>query len=261
MTAIHPMLLTESNDKEILKSQTHVFQVKENGHRAIIHVKDGNIVGIRSRGNNPVLHLYPELKDVAFNLNEAILDAEVCVFNDGKSVFYGGIDRRRSVPTEAVLNEFPITIVVFDVLKFESDILVGKPYRDRYAVIRQHIKDGKHVRVAKNYTNGAELWKQVVKNNLEGVVAKNPMAIYELGSRSKNYLKLKNYKETNIIVTDTEPNEKGTKIHGTAQIGGNEILVECQMAGQFDIQTGSQHRIRYLDTYKNRLIQPTKAGR
>ena len=179
---------------------------------------------------------------------------------DSATAVYGGIDRRRSVPTETVLTELPVTIVVFDVLKFERDILVGNPYRDRYAVIRRNIKDGKHVRVARNYSNGAELWKKVVKSNLEGVVVKNPMAIYELGSRSKNYLKLKNYKETTITVTDTEANEKGTKVHGTAQIDGNEILVECQMAGMFDVPRGSQHRIRYLDTYKNRLIQPTKAG-
>jgi hypothetical protein len=32
------------------------------------------------------------------------------------------------------------------------------------------------------------------------------------------------------------------------------------LAGMFGIRKGSRQRIRYLDTYKNRLIQPTKVG-
>jgi len=257
MTQIKPMLLEETEDKELLEDDTKWYQIKENGVRALVHVKDSKIVGIRNRSNNPILYCFPEFKDLDIGFNEAILDCEIIVFKKGKSVFYGGIDNRRSVPSEKVLKENPATIVVFDALKIGSEILVTKPYKYRYERIKQ-IEEQPLIQVIRNYMDGKSLWAEVERLNLEGVVIKDPNSMYELGKRSRNYLKLKYYKFTEVTVEKTEPNSRGTKIYGKAKINNKEIEVECQLGGVYDVSVGEVKRVRYLDIIGNRLIQPTK---
>lgn len=259
---ISPMLLTEVYDKKVLEDTTKIFQEKFNGIRALIHIKNHRIVGIRNRSGNPILYLFPEFREIDFPFDTAVLDAEIVVFKEGKSVFYGGIDKRRSIPTESIRKDYPATIVVFDALKIDNNTLVMKPYKERYAalnVICDYCIASKFVgliRVAQNY-NGPELWDRVVVNNLEGVVIKNPNCIYEIGKRSKEMLKLKNYKLCDVVVERVEHNEKGVKIIGTSM----GLTVECQLGGIFDMQTGSTVTIKYLDIAGNRLIQPTKVNR
>ncbi len=261
MTQIKPMLLKEVEDKNILRDDSKWFQVKENGVRAILHIKNHRIVGIRNRTNKPIFHIFPELKNVWFNCGMGIVDAEICVFNtEGKSVFYGGIDKRRSAPTKDTLNKYPATIVAFDVLKYDDEILVTKPYKERYNRLKEMLEYQSYATVAENYTSGIQLWDKVVQEDLEGVVAKNPNSPYELGKRSENYIKIKNYKYTTVEVKDTEPNNKGTKVFGTTKINGEDIEVECQFSGEENIREGDQKKVKYLELAGNKLIQPTKAN-
>jgi bifunctional non-homologous end joining protein LigD len=260
MAQIKPMLLEETYDKSILRDDSKWFQIKENGTRGIIHVLDGKIVGIRNRSNLPIFYLFPELKDITLPFKSAILDGELCVFKNGKSVFYSGIDQRRSVPDTNTLKENPVTLVLFDALKVNDDILIMKPYRERYEKLL-HITATDKIKVASNWYNGLELWDKVTKENQEGVVIKNPSAPYELDTRSKNYIKIKNYKLLDIVVEKTEQNSKGTKVFGKTNIENKEMIVEVQLSGVFDVSIGTTQTIKYLDICGNRLIQPTKVNR
>jgi bifunctional non-homologous end joining protein LigD len=256
---IEPMLLTEVDDPLVLDDATKIFQEKHNGVRAIVHIKGGKIVGIRNRANNPILFCFPELKEAQFDFDTAILDCEICVIKDNKSVFYGGIDQRRSAPTEKKLKENPATIVVFDILQYEGEALVYKPYKVRVEYLAR-IKDKIRgpIQVIESTHDGRALWDKIVAENREGVVIKDPNAIYELGKRSKQSLKLKNYKYVDVLVQKTEVNEKGTKIFSVTMIDGKDIQVECQQAGCFNIHEGDTVRVKYLDIVGEKLIQPTR---
>jgi bifunctional non-homologous end joining protein LigD len=259
---IEPMLLTEVDDDSIL-DKGWIYQEKHNGVRAIIHVKDHKIVGIRGRSNNPLLYCYPEFKDVKFDFSNGILDGEICVFKNGRSVFYGGVDKRRSVPNDKTLREYPAKIIVFDILQLEEKTLVYIPYEKRLELIHQHIPchltdtNNNLVEAVETVRDGRALWAMAKKYNWEGIVCKDPNGIYELGKRSKQFLKLKNYKYADVIVEKTEPNAKGTKIYAHTVIDGVEIDVECQRAGAFNINVGDNVRVKYLDIVGDRLIQPT----
>jgi len=269
MGEVKPMLLSETWDKSILNDDSKFFQVKENGVRALVHIKQGKVVGIRNRSNNPILFCFPEFRKLQFNFDTAILDAEICVFKGDKSVFYGGIDKRRSTPSNTVLQEYPATMVVFDCLKWEQENLLLKPYKYRYdkfkdIEVNEECHEGDFVRIAQNF-DGQELWKEVVDKNLEGIVIKNPNAMYELGKRSKEYIKMKNYKLCEVLVERTEENSKGTKIFGTTTLNGDRTIVplqvEAQLAGVFSVEIGTTHTIKYLDIVGNRLIQATKTSK
>jgi len=203
------------------------------------------------------LFCYPELKEITFSFDTAILDGEACVFKEGKSVFYGGIDQRRTAPTTSRMRDYPVTLIIFDILQFEKEVLIYKPYHQRLNIIESNILPTDRIKVVESTYDGQALWDNIVKDNREGVVIKDPNAIYELGKRSKQYLKLKNYKYVDVIVEKTEPNAKGTKIYSHVEIDGKIIDLECQRAGAFNINVGDNVRVKYLDIIDNRLIQPT----
>jgi ATP-dependent DNA ligase len=251
---IEPMLLDEINLQETKQDRYKgwVWQEKHNGVRAIVHVKDGKITAIRNRNNVPILYLYPELKEATLPFKVAVLDGEIVVMQDNKSVFYGGIDSRRSVPTDKVKLEKPVTFICFDAIHIDGETLNLQPYSKRLEHI-QKIPQSNLVQHA--ISQGPELWDKITQDNREGVVIKNPNSIYEPGKRSSNYLKVKNYKLAEVRVEKTEINSKGTKIYATL----GEIQVEAQLAGVFGISQGDIVKIKYLDIVGTRLIQPTKS--
>ena len=132
-------------------------------------------------------------------------------------------------------------------------------YQKRYGELKASFSDNQFFKVAELIDNPAEYWKdKVVAENREGLVIKNPKALYEFDTRSKQYLKLKNYKEVEVVVDSLESNKAGTKIYGNAVICGNQIDVECQFGGIDDLQVGQKVPVQYLDIVGKRLIQPHK---
>jgi hypothetical protein len=138
--------------------------------------------------------------------------------------------------------------------------MLNKPYKERYAALNR-FQETDRVKITKNF--GPELWDKITAEDLEGVVIKNPNSVYEIGKRSNNWIKLKNYKVCEVLVTKTELNEKGVKIYGETTLNGTRticpLLVEAQLSGIFDTRGGDIVKIKYLEiTSQGKLTQPTK---
>jgi ATP-dependent DNA ligase len=255
---IEPVLLSEIDDQNVLDRKDRLFQIKRNGFRALMHVKNYKPFGIFNRSGAPCKALFPEISGVTLSIEEGILDGEVVVMKNNKDAYYGGIDGRRSVPTKKTLEESPAKFVVFDALKINGENLLMKPYKYRLEKLQATLKNLPTVELIETFTDGRALWERIIKEDLEGIVIRNPMAVYELGKRSKDGVnKLKNYKHVKVKITKTEANSKGTKIYGEAVIGDKNILVEAQIQSDFNIQVGDERTIKYLDIVGNRLVQPT----
>jgi ATP-dependent DNA ligase len=85
MAGIQPMLLKEIDFSEEAfdKYKDWYFQEKQNGERALIHIKDGVVAAIRNRQDNPVKQRWPEIGDMKFpGISSAVLDCEVIVEKD-----------------------------------------------------------------------------------------------------------------------------------------------------------------------------------
>ena len=245
-------------------------EIKENGERTLISVKNNKITAVRNRNNLPTFHLYPELQEVIFpNMQEALFDCEIILADEkGKSHFYNEYDenkkliqagiqiRSRSIKDENTIKKYPVTIVIFDVLKINGETMVNKPYSERYNKLLQ-IQESDRVKIAKNY-NFAELWDRVIAENLEGSVLKNPNSLYELGKRTKNQIKIKNYKSGIVRVEKTEQNDKGVKVFGFL-VDDESIKVEVQIPNTQNFNIGEQIKIKWLDMIGKKLIQPVRA--
>jgi ATP-dependent DNA ligase len=187
---------------------------------------------------------------------------------NGKSHFYNERDdedrivvagiqlRNKSIKEEIIVKKFPVTIIIFDVLKINGEFMINKPYSERYNKLLK-IQENERVKVAKNY-NFKELWDKVLLEDLEGVVLKNPYSVYAIGKRDKNYVKIKNYKMGFVKVVKTESNNKGIKVYGYL-INDERIEVEVQIQNAESIDIGSEIKIKWLDKVGNKLIQSTRA--
>ena len=278
-----PMLLQEDicpmdilHDKERLaqyidgKYPDWVTQIKENGERALVMIRDGKIVNMFNRNNMPTFYLYPELRDIKFPFNVGIIDAEVVMLgSDSKSHFYNEKDkegkivqagiqiRSRALKDCDTVKQNPVTLVAFDVLMIDNVTYLSKSYEQRYKVLQNNIPKDRLIKVAENFSF-KEAWRKVINRDLEGVVLKKPLSLYEMGKRSQNYVKLKNYKVTTVTVETAEQNDKGIRITGKATINGKEITVECQIPSADYIEQKQQIDIKYIELVGDKLIQPTK---
>jgi ATP-dependent DNA ligase len=190
-------------------------------------------------------------------METGILDAEIVVLKKGKSVFYNGVDQRRTNPTASKLKDYPVSVIVFDAIQIGSEVLVNKPYKDRLALLQNQEWTSKIILIDST-NHGEALWEQVIRDDEEGLVAKDPLAPYEIGVRSKRNIKFKNYKYFDVPVERIEPNPKGTKIFANVIINGAPVEVNCHQAGCFSINVGDVVRVKYLDIVDGKMIQATR---
>jgi bifunctional non-homologous end joining protein LigD len=193
-------------------------------------------------------------------IKSAVLDCEVIVEMDGKSKFYDGINQRRAVPTPERLKSFPVRAIVFDLLYIDGQSLIGKPYSERLALLSSKFLgfECDALKIVKNIDSPKEYWdNNIVSENREGFVIKDPKAQYYSGLRMACQLKLKNYKQENVIVEALETNNKGVKITGTTP-SGIKGEIQWSSCGFENIKVGDSIPVEYLDVVNNKMVQPHK---
>jgi len=259
--AILPMLLREIDfsDGVFEKYKNWLWQEKHNGERVLVHIKDGKVSAMRNRNDNPVLHRFPELNSVSFpNVKSAILDCEIIVEENGKSKFYDGINQRRAVPTADRLKNFPVKVIVFDLIYFNGKMLSNLKYSDRFSMLTSMRCDSDCFEFVNNISNPKEYWyDRVIPENREGLVIKDPDALYYPGQRMDCQLKLKNYKRDKVIVSRIETNNKGVKLSGMTASGISGEIQWSSM-GCENIKVGDEVMVEYLDVVNNKMVQPHK---
>jgi len=159
-----------------------LFELKHDGFRALAHIWDGNCELVSRRRNT--YKSFQELKEnlAKLKVKNAIIDGEIaCVDEEGRSLFNELLFRRGA----------PI-FYAFDILYLNDRDLRQVPLIERKEILRSIIEKsqlpdvlcGKYIE-----GRGVDLFDEVVRRNLEGVVAKRKNGIYTTVS---GWLKLKN---------------------------------------------------------------------
>jgi bifunctional non-homologous end joining protein LigD len=159
-----------------------LFELKHDGFRALAHIWDGNCELISRKRN-----AYKSFQDLRDNLaklkvNNAVIDGElVCLDAEGRSIFNELLFRRGSP-----------TFYAFDLLYLNGRDLRQLPLIERKEKLRAVIeKSGLPDVICGKYVEGrgVDLFNEVVRRNLEGVVAKRKTGTYTTVS---GWLKIKN---------------------------------------------------------------------
>ena len=213
---IRPMLAERlSSPHEILEKLGGkcAAEYKYDGERIQAH-KDGKKVLLFSRRLENITAQYPDAVELLKNhvkAKEAILEGE-CVAIDPDTgdmlPFQELMHRRRKYGIEKAMEEYPVSLFMFDALYVDGKDLTLEPYPVRREYLNKVVEEGERIKIAEYIItdNPEELEKfflEAVEKGCEGLVCKSvmPDSIYRAGARGWLWIKYKrDYKSE---MTDT----------------------------------------------------------
>jgi DNA ligase-1 len=230
---IRPMLAERlSSPEEILEKLGGkcVAEYKYDGERVQAH-KKGNQVVLYSRRLEDISSQYPDaielIKDQV-KAKEAILEAE-CVAIDLETgellPFQELMHRRRKYGIEKAMEQYPVSLFMFDALYVDGKDLTLDAYPVRRKALEKAIKENDRVKAAKHIitSNAKKLeafFEEAIENGCEGLVCKaiGKDSVYQAGARGWLWIKYKrDYKSE---MTDTVDLAVVGAFHGRGKRAG-----------------------------------------
>ncbi|RLG61306.1 hypothetical protein DRN86_00265, partial [Candidatus Geothermarchaeota archaeon] len=211
---VKPMLATQARDvKEALISAggRAAVEFKYDGARVQVHVKD-EVLRIYSRSLIDLTQSFFDLADELkgkIRAKEAIVDGEVVAFSEnGKplpfQILVRRIKRIRKLPE--IAERIPVRIFLFDVLYVDGKTLIDRPYMERIRVLESIANPDilAHRIITSDLKKAEDFYERAIKLGHEGVVVKNLLAPYILGSRERTWLKVKPAETLDLVIVGAE---------------------------------------------------------
>jgi bifunctional non-homologous end joining protein LigD len=175
-----------SRRAEPFDSDQHIFELKIDGFRALLHIEAGQGQLISRNGN-----IFRGFADLATWIGEhlrvesAVLDGEIaCVDDTGRPVFRDLLFRRRQC-----------VFIAFDLLYLNGKDLRTLPLIERKAMLKNLLrrKRSRILYLDHVESDGRLLFEQIVKMDLEGIVCKRKDSPYKVTEKPSRYwIKIKN---------------------------------------------------------------------
>ncbi|WGQ10692.1 non-homologous end-joining DNA ligase [Pedobacter gandavensis] len=262
---LQPMLCTLV--KEPLESEEYLYELKWDGYRIISTIENSH-VRLSSRSGLDYTSRYPLIAEALKKLgHDLMIDGEVVVLNkDGKPDFdtlqlYNG-------------KRAPIRYCVFDLLYLEGNNLMELPLYQRKQLLQTLTKDNEIFLFSESFQDGKALYQKVLKENLEGIVAKKKDSAYQPGIRGYDWLKVPTRKRQEFVIGGWAESDKSRsfksllfgayekgKLQWIGRSGGG--YKQAEMPGILkqleEIETGeSPFENKILDTKgaKTHFVQP-----
>lgn len=209
-----PMLLKEI-DKPF-NSKDYLFELKFDGIRAVIFANSNKVI-VQSRKKYDISNLYPELQNIKDIVKEdTIFDGEIVSFDNNLPSFSKLQERshlkdKSKIKTQS--KENPVIFVCFDILYHHKKDITNLTLLERKEILNKYEDNEVFVKNKSINDKGILFFNKIKKLDLEGIVAKKKNSIYEINTRSNNWLKIKNFKNETFYIggyTDTNKNESIT---------------------------------------------------
>jgi bifunctional non-homologous end joining protein LigD len=200
---IKPMLAQIHEDP--FDSAEWLFEIKWDGYRAVAEITNGE-VKLYSRNGLSFLSLYPRVAQALSKIREeAVLDGEIVVFNQNNKPDFQKLQQYSGD------HAFPIVYYVFDCLSYKGKSLVNLPLLERKKIAKKIIPKSSVIRYSDHVEkNGKDFFQNVIKMDLEGMIAKRANSVYHVGKRTADWLKIKNHNTQEAIIVGYTP-PKGSR--------------------------------------------------
>ncbi len=207
-----PMLATPAGDVDeaLERLGPAILEVKLDGARVQVH-KSADEVRVFTRRLHEVTDRVPEIVEAvrALPARELILDGEAIVLDrHGSPAPFQTTMRRfgRRQDVSEMRRTLPLAQVYFDVLLRDGASLIDQPARDRLAVLDETLAADQHVprAIADDVDAALAFYDEALAAGHEGLMAKDPSALYEAGSRGAAWLKLKPSHTLDLVVLAVE---------------------------------------------------------
>ncbi|HYG74201.1 MAG TPA: non-homologous end-joining DNA ligase [Planctomycetota bacterium] len=216
MHTFAPMLLSPASK---LPPHGYAFEFKWDGFRALVGLNRGRL-SIHSRTLRDMTADFPEIEALAAQARKhrLVLDGElVCLGDDGRPCFeriQQKLRRGHRAPHAAAF-------MAFDILQQGGRDLTACPYSERRMRLDDLGLRGSHWQTPAFSENGAAMLKISRQHALEGIVAKRMNSAYRPGQRGRDWLKIKNFKESAFLICGWLPADQKRE-HGQSLILGHQ---------------------------------------
>ena len=248
-----PMLLKQTKPFD---NARYLYEMKFDGYRAIVYLAKDKTV-IKSRNNNDVTNLYPELKNLYKCTKEkCILDGELIVMGENGPDFFKmqkrGRMKNQTKIKEAMIDN-PVIYVAFDILYYNNKDLTDTPLIKRKEYLKKYIKENDNLIISKYIIKGGtKLFKEIKKQGLEGVVAKKMDSPYIIGKRTDLWVKFKAVKEKDFLVLGYKKINNVVKTIVVGMEKNNKYI----SYGEVNLPNFLDQK--FIDNYAKQNISPSK---
>lgn len=200
-----------------LKGKKILFEVKYDGARLQIHLKkDGRDAEVRfySRRLNDDTRAMPDVAAAlkkAWRGGDAILEGEAVAFDPTlkeKQPFQAVLMRLGRVHgIEEKAREIPLVLHLFELVYHDGEDLMNVPQAERRARLSKLFRTTDRVKMTESITTDsaeeqAAFFRRAIEEGHEGLMAKDPDAVYVPGRRAENWMKIKPAFETlDVVIT------------------------------------------------------------
>ncbi|MFP5116099.1 ATP-dependent DNA ligase [Bacillaceae bacterium C204] len=205
-----PMLLQKS--EQPFDDESYITELKLDGIRLILSKFD-NKVKLYTRHNNEVTAKFQELLNIDIP-NGTVLDGEIIVTDQyGKPDFEAMMARFQSTRTH--LEDATLSYVVFDVIQYKGESVSSLLLMERKQLLDEIITQDTSLVAKVKYIegHGSAYFDLVRQQGLEGIVLKRKDSRYEVGKRSKSWLKVINYQYDEVMITGLRKGEFGVSLN------------------------------------------------
>lgn len=209
---ISPMLL--SSQEQPFDDNNFIFELKLDGIRCIAYL-DGK-TSLRNKRNKELLPTYPELKNINKQVKEkCVLDGELVVLNEDGSPNFQLLQKRSLLTDnfriELESQKHKVHFVAYDILQVGEEDVTNRTLIERKGLLTKNVKENDYISTSRFIEGqGIKLFELTKKLGLEGIVAKDKNSVYELGKRSKNWIKVKNLIDEDLIICGIILDENGS---------------------------------------------------
>ena len=226
---VRPMLATLV--REPFDHPDWLFEVKWDGYRAIAELRGGE-VALYSRNllplNEKFFPIVTELQKLGF---DAILDGEIVVVDERGQPDFEQLQNYRKTGRGHLL------YYAFDLLHFKGHDLTGLPLLRRKEVLKKILPASPKIRFSDHIRQDGVLFFQAAQaKGLEGIIAKEAQSVYEIGRRSRQWLKIKTQMTQEGVIAGFTAPRGGRKHFGTLVLGvynGDELICIGHAGGGF----------------------------
>lgn len=226
----------------------YLANIKFDGER-IIAIKKGKDVFLVNRRGREKSHIYPEIaRELKRSEKDFILDGEIIT----KNGLFNSLQHRSNLSDIQKIKwaekDYPINYIVFDVISINKEDLRFKPLKERIERWKD-ISFNKPIDfkvIMCDYGKIEDVLEYSERTEQEGIIIKNMDSLYE-HKRSNDWLKLKFFKETNLMVIQYVENNKGIRVEdkdgNAVQISGEQHI---EVKNKIDTNSFCEITIQYL---------------
>jgi len=185
---------------------------KYDGERVMVAIENDKIIMFNRRGNiinRKFKDVEKELRQIDFR---CILDGEIISEDDDFNKLQKRALSQNKAVIEYVTKNIKVNYMIFDVISFEGKDVRSYTLKERLKMVAK-VFENKNFDILKKveYYNVQDIYDLAKNENREGIVIKDLEGTYQSSKRSRNWLKLKFFKEGELDLTTYTDNPKGIR--------------------------------------------------